>query len=772
MKDGHFSKYWKPAACWQEALPIGSGDIGVMVFGGVKKERLALNHDEIWGGGPGMDTGYAGSKKFDYPRAEFLKEARKLVLEGKNDEAQDLLEKDFQGEDSQAYLPLGDLFLEFSGEEGTENYVRTLDFQTALAEVAYTQNGKKVSRTAFASHPAGVVVYRIDAEEHFDLSISMTSPLRYKTEARETRLAMTAEAPSYTDRRDPNPFYRYLDDDAHRGIQIYAALEVKTDGYPKAMGDKLCVRGANRVELYFSTATSFAGPDKHPFLEGKDPKPIVNRRLLSALQKGYDVLKEEHVADHRSFYDRVELDLGSDGKENESTYDRLLNFMQDKKDIGLYTLLFNFGRYLLIASSRAGTQPTNLQGIWNDEPNPPWNSNYTTNINTEMNYWPALPTAMPELTEPHNRMVDELRENGSKTARQYYGAGGFTVHHNSDLWRHTVPVQGQAVWSFWPMASGWLCRHLYEYYEYTLDLDFLRDKAYPVMADAARFYLDVLSDDGEGKLALVPSTSPENNFWFNGKATSVSKTTTMTMTIIRELFLNLLETEKLLGLNRYTPEIEAVLPKLWQPKIGSRGQLLEWAEEMEEVEPHHRHTSHLYGLYPAGLFNEEDTPEYFAACKRTLEERGDDGTGWSLGWKINFWARLNDGDHAKIMLDNQLRLKDPMIAAGSNLPAAAILAYNGGGTYANLFDAHPPFQIDGNFGCTAGIAEMLVRSIGKKITLLPALPTDWKTGSLKGIAVKGNMKLDICWKDGILESYRIHGDQKDYEIWYKGKRLA
>lgn len=772
MKDGHFSKYWKPAACWQEALPVGSGDMAAMVFGGVKNDRLALNHDEIWSGGPGMESGYAGCKRYDFPRTEYLQQARKLVMEGKNDEAQEILEKYFQGEDSQAYLPLGDLLLEYSCGEDAEEYVRALDFQTALATASFSQNGNRVNRTVFASHPAHVIVYRTESEQPMSLSVSMKSPLKNSLEAVGTRLMMRAEAPSYADRRDPNPFYRYLEGDEHRGIQIYAATEVKTDGVVEARGTFMSIRNARRIELYFTVATSFAGPDKHPFLEGKDPVPIVNRRLLSALQKGYAQLKEEHIADHKSFYDRVELDLGSDGKENESTYDRLLNFMQEKQDIGLYTLLFNFGRYLLIASSREGTQPTNLQGIWNDEIIPPWNSNYTTNINTEMNYWPVLPTAMPELTEPLNRMADELRKNGRNTAKLYYGVGGFTVHHNSDLWRHTVPVQGQAVWSFWPMASGWLCRHLYEYYEYTLDEEFLLDKAYPVMCDAARFYLDVLSDVGDGKLALVPSTSPENTFWFHGKAVSVSKTTTMTMTIIKELFLNLVETEKVLGINRYTPEIQAVLPKLWQPKIGSRGQLLEWYDEVEEVEPHHRHTSHLYGLYPAGLFTQEDTPELFAACKRTLEERGDDGTGWSLGWKINFWARLNDGDHAKIMLDNQLRLKDPMIAEGSSLPAAAILAYNGGGTYANLFDAHPPFQIDGNFGCTAGIMEMLVRSIGKKITLLPALPTEWKNGSLKGAAVKGNMKLDIQWKDGVLTEYRLEGDQKDYEIWYAGKRLA
>jgi alpha-L-fucosidase 2 len=411
---------------------------------------------------------------------------------------------------------------------------------------------------------------------------------------------------------------------------------------------------------------------------------------------------------------------------------------------------------LAIAASRPGSQPMNLQGIWNDRPAPPWNANSTVNINTQRNYWPLLPCGLPELNLPLVEMLKDLAEAGTHTARTQYGAPGFCVHHNVDLWRHSAPVPGSASWSFFPQAGGWLCWHLFAHYEYTMDKDFLRQTAYPIMKQAARFFLHVLAEDKNGFLIFAPATSPENLFIHKGKTLAVAQTSTCAMAIIRDLLQNLQKSHQILGIDdAFAEKVRAALPRLLPEQIGGQGQLLEWYEEFEEAEPKHRHVSHLFGLYPAARIHAERTPALFAAARRSLTLRGDEGTGWSLGWKINLWARLREGDRALRLLNMQLR------------PAAYS---KGGGSYPNLMDAHPPFQIDGNFGAVSGMNEMLAQCDGETLELLPALPAAWPKGSARGLRVRGGATVDLTWENGRLTDARVSGGGH-LRVLYQGQEI-
>jgi len=752
MDSSNLLYYTHPAKEWTQALPIGNGHLGGMVYGGAKQERIALNHDELWSGIP-RDKTVPGAD-------EIYRQARSLALEGKLREATDLLESDkFHSTTSDAYLPLGELRIDFGGGL-VSGYSRGLDLRTAIAFVEYKQGGTAYRRTCFASYPANVIVCRIEADRPFSCSVTMESPLQSAVTAGDDLLLLRGECPGtfQLDReyRGQGKALVYREEPEQRGIQFLAGVRPVSDGEIIASGSALEITDATELTLYFTCETSFNGWDKHPFLEGKEFEAPVLARLECL---DYEKIYAEHLADYQDLYNRVTLDLGPGS--GEATEKRMEDYQKRPEgDPALCVLLYNFGRYLAIAGSRPGTQPMNLQGIWNDQAEPPWNSNYTININTEMNYWPVLGCAMPELGEPLIQMLRELAVSGERTAQVHYGAPGWCAHHNADLWRFTAPVQGSACWLFFPLSGAWLGRHLWEHYRYTLDRDFLEDTAYPILKGAAQFALSQLVEDKDGYLIMAPSTSPENTFLYQGDRLAVAQTSTVAMEILKDLFGSLQKCFEALEIDDgFSREIADALPRLLPFQIGSRGQLLEWYEEFEEAEPHHRHVSHLLALHPAGLIDPDRTPELAQAARRTLELRGDDGTGWSLGWKINFWARLRDGDHALRLIGMQLR---PTWGKSG-----------GGGTYPNLFDAHPPFQIDGNFGFVSGVNEMLLQAPEDGVLLLlPALPAQWRSGSVKGLAAPGGRRVDLAWEDGALTQWHVSGDPSGLRVLCDGALLT
>ena len=770
--------YDQAAKNWNEATPIGNGRLGAMVFGGVSLERFQLNEATLYSMEP--------EDIFDdisvSPEIELI---RQLIEEGKYAEADEWVRQEWLGRHGAAYQPVGDLYLQMLEDDVAAEYRRSLELESGIHRVTYKQNGVVFHRETYASHVDQVIVIRLTADQPGQISFDAYFRSPHPTASqnnRESLLSLTGRAPSFVtsrnwdfiEERDVQYKYpklynhlgerwpdakqvMYGEDGRGRGMQFEAALEsYHTRGSKHIEDGRLKVRDADSVVLILSMATSFNGFEKSPSEDGLDPAAINDAILSKVSRQNVTDLMERHVTDFGNLFNRVHLELGTLYSGSDKPTNILLADYAEEDRAFLNALLFHFGRYLMISGSREGGEAMNLQGIWNDDTTPPWSSSYTMNINTQMNYWPAEVTNLAECHVPLLDFVKGLAVNGQTTAREMFGYGGWVAFHNSSIWRKSWPNGNHPRFAFWPMSPGWYMSHFWEHYQYSGDESFLREEAYPLMKSSVNFYLNWLVEDENGFLVTPVSTSPENSFLtVSGQLAGVSQGSTMDMAILRELFYRTADAADILEVDsKLARRIRDKADRMLPYQIGRYGQLMEWAYDFEEADPEHRHLSHLYGLYPGDQIGVH-TPELAEASRVVLERRGSTTTGWSMGWKINLWARLRDGTKAQNVIDNLFNI----------VREDDERSWQDGGLYPNLLVAHPPFQIDGNFGYTAGVAELLMQSQNEKLVLLPALPASWASGKVSGLRARGGFEVNMHWQDmRLLEAKIISRQGHSVEI--------
>jgi alpha-L-fucosidase 2 len=732
--------YTKPAQKWTEALPIGNGRLGAMIFGGIENDRIQFNEETLWNGAPN-DYAHKGA-------AKYLDTIRQLIFDGKQKEAQELAMAEFMSVPlyQKTYQAFGDLNLHFLNQTSISNYRRELDLKEAVQKVSYNSNGINFTREYLASNPDQVIAIRLTADKAKSLNFTLDFDALHEAKTIE------AGGGSLT-------LKVQVKDGALRGV---ASLKVVSDGTVSASEKQLSISGAKTATIYLTAATNYIS---YKDVSG-NPEQKVQQIMNGLENKTYKQIHDLHIADYQKLFNRFDVRFSETEQSKLPTNERIVAFSKEANDPQLLALYIQYGRYLLISSSRPGTQPANLQGIWNDQLAPAWDSKWTVNINTEMNYWPAEVANLAECQEPLFHLIADCSETGKSVAKEHYNAPGWVLHHNTDIWRGTAPIN-HSDHGIWVSGGAWLCRSLWEHYLFSQDKKFLAEQAYPLMKGAAEFFTRFLIQDPKtGYLISTPSNSPENGGLVAGP--------TMDHQIIRALFRSCIEASEILGSDQeFAGTLKEMLPKIAPNQIGKYGQLQEWMEDRDDPNNKHRHVSHLWGVHPGTEINWKETPDLMKAARQSLIYRGDEGTGWSLAWKINFWARFLDGNHAYEMIKMLFR---PVQIENT-------VYTGGGGSYTNLFDAHPPFQIDGNFGAPAGMIEMLVQSQLNEISILPALPDALPSGKISGVCARGGFELNFNWEAGKLQKIEVlskagqkcilrYGDKVVEMVTEKGKTYS